>query len=234
MGIFMNFVADIILAILAVIIVVRCTKMGCFKAVTNLARIGIAILLTSLFGKSVSNVFYDKLFYPKVSNWVSGELNSIAEGADNSISEMFTNVPEKFQKLLNTAGVSLDKLKDTYLGSDNIDTAVDGMTHDISAPFARLLSNVVGYLTLFLIIIVVLTVAFFFLDKVITKLPFIKQCNRILGFVFGLACAFLVLCISAYILTAIFGFMKVNPQTIANDSILYRLFYKIDLLSLLK
>ncbi len=230
----MNFVVDIILAILAVVIVVRCTKMGCFKAVTNLVKLGVAILLTALFGKSVSNLFYDKLFYPKVSDWVSGELDTIAAGANNSISEMFTNIPENFQKLLNTAGVNIEKLKDTYLGSDNIDTAIDGMTADISTPFARLLSNVVGYLVLFLIIIVILTVVLHFCNKIITKLPFIKSCNKILGFVLGLACGFIVLCVSAYIITAILGFMKVNPQAIADDSIIYRIFYKIDLLNLLK
>lgn len=230
----MNLLADIVMAILAVVIIIRCTKMGCFKAVTNLIKLGLAILLTTAFGKAVSNMFYDRLFYPKVSKWVSGELNTIADNADNSVSKMLTDIPEKFQKLLDTVGVSIDKLKETYLKEENIDTALEGMTHDISSPFAKLLSTVVGYLALFIIIIVIMTIVFYVLNKIINNIPIIKSCNKILGLVFGFACGFLALCICSYVLTAIFSFLKSNPETIANDSIIYKVFYKIDLFSLFK
>jgi len=230
----MNWLADIVLVVVAALIIYKCTKMGFFKAVTNFIKLGASIILTALFGKYVSDLLYNKLFYPKVYDWVSGEVNSLAENANNKISDMLTDVPEKFQKLLDTCGVSLDKLKATYIGSDDTAEAINGMSSDIASPFARLLSNVVGYLLLFIAIIITLTIVCYFLNKLITKLPVIKCCNSALGFVFGIACAFLAMCICAYILTAAFGFFKTNSQTIADKSIIYQVFYKIDLLNILK
>ena len=62
-----------------------------------------------------------------------------------------------------------------------------------------------GYLLIFVIFYLIFTLILRLLDKIIKKLPIIKTANRILGFLFGCFCAYIILSAATVAISLVTG-----------------------------
>ena len=94
-------------------------------------------------------------------------------------------------------------------------------------------ATLIAYLLVFASVFIVLTVVTFFLNKLF-ELPVLKTANKILGFILGLAVAYVVLCFASAILNVLLSYAgeQLFGQTnreILDSTLIYKFFNNVNI-----
>lgn len=189
-----HIIADVLFLVVGIGIVLICAKRGFLKSVIHFLKTILAFVFAYLFGSKLGQFLCDRFIGGAVRDWVYGKLDAVYQQAAGAV---------------NTESV-MDAFPD-FLISDNVkaqieaaegsgEQMVNSLTHSIATPAATVISNIIGYIGVFLISLVVLWVAAVVLTKLIDHIGFLHTLNVILGAVLGLLIALTLLFVAASVI----------------------------------
>ncbi len=211
-----SLILDIItFAICAIIVFIAC-KRGFVKSFFKFSKVILSILTTYLLRDFAAGIC-EKLF---VKGWFEGTISGSL--VDKVRSEGATSFDSLFDSLGAAKGfVPRDELQSTYeaaaLGS--AEDAAFELGTKIEGSLISMLSMIIGCVLMFVISLIVFAILAKILEKVV-KLPALKQLDKFLGFLWGLAYAYVLL----GMLTSISSIF-IDPSLIEN-TVIFKFFYE--------
>lgn len=187
----MNFLLDILLLLIVVQTVVRCTMRGFVKSIIHLVSLVAAFIAARTFSSPVSAWLRENVFSDRITASLRETISSLAERSRDvfDLSRLFADMPEEFSALLARYGADTEQLAATYgsFAEANTETAAK-LADSIAEPVVSGLANVCGFILVFLAALIACTLIGALID-LIFKLPILRTANRFLGFLLGLICA---------------------------------------------
>lgn len=181
----MQYVIDVILALLLVFFIVRGYRRGFFKTVLSTGRLVIAILLTVALGTQVSQYLDQKYIHQPVYEKVHTELAGMAADAGAQSDEFFRQLGDQYGSYVDKD--VLDKQAES--NADSLDQMVEEYSASISKTVSGAISTVVGYLLTFIAAFIVLTILIWLVGKLV-QLPLLRQFDKVAGLILGLVTGF--------------------------------------------
>ena len=187
----MGYIIDFIFVLVGLALIFTCAKRGLIKSAIHFCKTILAFVFAYLFGSKLGQLVCEKWISAPVHDWVYGKLEGLyantAEGLNvESITAAFPDfvMSEEVKANLQSASGSGEQL-------------LNDMTDAIATPAATVISNVIGYVGVFLISIVLLSLAALLLTKLVEHISFLNTVNTVLGGVLGLLIAVTVLFVAA-------------------------------------
>lgn len=204
----MYWIADVILVLIAVFIIQRCTANGFVKGLLRFARVFIAFLIASLLGASVGSFFCNAFVKQPIYDFVYEKVDAIYQTAENQLTgeELLSEFPDFL--------LTPEVLKKIEQSADNAQTRVAEISESIATPFATVVSNAIAYVVVFILAFILLTVAVWLLNGLIEKIKLFGVINHVLGFVWG---ALLALCLCfavSSVIRVLFGSSELYTQSV--------------------
>lgn len=226
-----NYIVDIIYLLIAVITIFIFTKRGFIQSLLNHGKFIIAIALSCVFGKKVGALFYNKFFYERIYSWISSKISSVFTSISDKISvdKLTDEIPFIVKQF-----VTPEKIKEQFgTAVDNAGSTATEIAQYISEPFARLVSNFIAYILVFLLSLVLLFIIGKLFD-LITMIPVIHGINKFLGFLLGVFAVFVFLSLLTYVLGLVIGALGniLSLEKLVSTSHLFGFFSKIQLFDL--
>ncbi len=194
-----NVIADIIFAVIGILIILICTKRGFLKTVIHFFKTILAFVAAYFLGSVVGRFICEKWIGTPVRNFVYDKINGIYLKAADAFNaeEVISSMPgflmtEEVQTKLHAAEGS---------GADLVNT----MTDSIASPVASLFSNIIGYVLVFVVALIALWLAAKILDKLIERITILNTVNKVLGCVLGILIAVSVLFVAASLMKFFFA-----------------------------
>ena len=220
----MNWLLDIALVSLFLIIVIIDANRGFVKAVWGFARAIASSVLAVMFGGALGTLLYKVFILDAVTDTVYTTvvpMIDLSNGAYN-VAGLFERMPDGFADLLSRFGVTPESIEGLF---GSITHATEANVREMAQSIAE---PVLGYVIIFLIAMI----ALFIIGKVVdllSKLPVINTLNSFLGAVFGAASGFiylLVICllIGVFVEYGLAGESTEALSSIAQDSYIFRFF----------
>ena len=193
----MQYVIDVILALLLVYFTVRGFKRGFFKTVLSAGRLVLAILLTVALGSRVSQWIDRQYVNPPVYEKVHTKLAAMAADA-GAVGRVLPSARRAVRRV-----PGKDELnRQAESNASSLDQMVEQYSASISNTVSGAISTVVGYLLTFAAAFAVLALVTWLIGK-LTRLPLLKQCDKIAGLVLGLVSGFFAVSLLATVFWAL-------------------------------
>lgn len=187
----MNFLLDVLLLLIVVITIVRCTSRGFVKSVVNLVSVVVAFFAANSFTAPVSAWLKENVFSARITASVTATIRSLAArgGEVFDLSRLFADMPDEFASVLARYGANTEQLSAAYgsFSQAGADQAGE-LAGQIAEPVVAGLSDVCGFLLVFVAVMLACLLLGALLDLIV-KLPVLRSANRLLGFLLGLICA---------------------------------------------
>ncbi len=202
------------LLIAAFFIVMGCVR-GFIKSLIRSAKfilaIVIAYFLGSYMGLFFKDAFVGNMVYTPVHEWINGTYGSVSEGIDAE--ELLAQVPPF--AMTEDLRATVQDAVNTHSGEEFVDT----VSHAIADPVANAISGLLGYIAVFVLSLIALSLLAWFLTKLADRLVFLGVANRVLGGVWGALTAVIVLLVLSSIVKT---FLGADPLYL--DTVLVRFF----------
>ena len=225
----MNFVLDLLLLVIVLTTVIRCTTRGFVKSVVHLVSIVAALVVAYSFTPQLAGWLETEVLADRITETVADSIRSLAakgsEGFD--LSRLFADMPADFTALLERFGADPEALAARFGDMSAVNAAAaDSMARAIAEPVVSGLANVCAFVALFVGAMLVCTLAGALLGLIV-KLPVLRTANRFLGFLLGLLCAALLAWGFAEAAELVMGYLhSVDPATFDADIIEHTLIVK--------
>ena len=207
----MNFILDVILIAVCVAVVVISTKRGFFRSLMSFVSTLIALFAAYTFTPLLSGFIKEKFILGPMTDKLTTTVSSNITAADGSID--YTGLADKMSTTLDKYNVSESKLQefiDAVKGSAG-DPARE-LSERIADSVATGISTAIAFILLFIVFAVLLHVATVVIDTVF-KLPVLRTANTVLGFVFGLLTA----CVIVLVYTAGVSVLVSSLGSVSSD-----------------
>ena len=218
-----HLIADILFLAVGVGLILVCAKRGLLKSAIHFCKTLLAFVFAYLFGSKLGQFICEKWISAPVHDWVRGKLDGIYQQTADGLSA--EKLAEAFPDFVMT-----DEVKASLQNANGSgEQLLDEMTSTIATPAASVISNIIGYVGVFLISIVLLWIAAVILTKLIEHIGFLHTVNTVLGGVLGFLVALIVLFVAASVIRFLFG-----DTPLYTDSLIVKLFGESKLLEHLK
>ena len=226
-----SYIIDVVFLLAAIITIIIFTKRGFVKSILNRGKILVSVILTCIFGKTVGELLYTRIFFGRICNWMNSKISTAFASLTDKINvETLTDeLPFVVRHFVSPEAIKAQYGTVIY---NTQNTAME-IAELVSAPIARLISNFVAYIAVFVLAILLLLVFGGLLDAT-TKLPIINGTNKFLGFLLGALAAFVLLSSITYILSLFIGIFGnvIALENLTETSYLFGFFRKIHLFNL--
>ena len=182
----MAYLLDGAILVLFLVMVVIGSRRGFIKTIAGVAAFVVALVLASMLGGPVSDFVYEHSVEPAVIKAIDaqvGEGSAAAEKLDMALVDMpgfVTNILHNAQ--IESGADILEKLTATEEG----ESVAQSVSRQVVTPIVMPLLKMLCSLLLFLVASVLVSILFKALN-VVAKLPLLKQLNKSLGVVAGIA-----------------------------------------------
>ncbi len=216
----MMFLLDLLLIIIVVVTVARCTVRGFVKSVINLISLVVSFFVARYFTPQFGDWLENNFFAERITDSVKEVIRSLAaKGAEAfDLSRLFEKMPADFSAMLSRYGADVDALSSTYGGmSEAGENVTAELAASIAAPVVAGLSDVCAFVLLFLGALLVCALVGLLLGLLV-KLPVLRTANRLLGFVLGVLIALILTVLFANAASMLMGYLHtVDPASFAAD-----------------
>lgn len=229
----MNIAIDIILTVIAVSCLISGWRKGFVDTVMKLVSFVLAGVGAYFFYTIPADYMYDKFFLPKLTDMIENSI--LSGGAGMTLTELFNSKPAFFVDILNRYS-TVGEVEGFY--NSGTGTSLTDISSFMAEPLARAIANVLGFLLVFVALILLLGLLTLILDK-ICKLPVLKSANKLLGIALGALLGLLF----AWLIAAIIGgalpeLSKAYPDAfdpkVMENSIVLKWLYNFNPLTLFK
>ena len=193
MAAYWHLIFDGVLVLAAAVILILCTHNGFVRTVLSFGKTILSLILAWIFGGIVK----DWLAAGVLGNWIRDSVYRMFLGMYESGAETFDlskavkEIPEAIRAVLANLNVDMEEI--TSFGSETAATAEQLKTFcsAVSEPIVNFVSSVLGYLCVFFVSLILITILIHISDFV-TSLPIIHFCNQTLGFLLGVVLALVI------------------------------------------
>lgn len=212
----MNYLLDIFLFLLFLLITIISTERGFVDSVWSSVTIIGAFIVAFLFSGLVGEWICDNFVLNYISEYAYEIVEALVEQSANNynISALFDSLPDEFVALVENCGADVAMLEEQFGSSLTISAdELHTFAESVASPISQTLSNAIAVVSLFIFSLLILWLAGLVV-KIIVKIPVIKTLNSLLGFLFGVIKGVVIvwiLCVALSIFVEK-GFM--NPQTV--------------------
>jgi len=236
----MSFIYDIAIAAIIAITLYFAVKRGFVKTILGATGVILALILAMMFNGALSSF----LAKGPVGNSIRGTVDSFVDAriTEDSYGDMLDSEDDKksaLERLLITFGSEnkYETVKQDYeqWKQSGLETVRDKIKETIREPAVNFCCGIIAFLILFVLIRLLFKLAEIVLGKV-TKLPVIKQADKLLGVVAGVVKAvfrvylFCIIVRLALPLAAKFGWTLLANSD-PSQSVLYGLFNNFNFIS---
>ena len=187
-------IADILFLVVGVGLVLVCAKRGFLKSAIHFLKTVLAFVFAYLFGSKFGQFLCDKFIAAPVREWVYGKLEGLYAQAASSVNA--EAIASEFPDFLLSEEIKANLSAAEGSGEELINT----MTDSIAMPAATVISNILGYIGVFVISLVLLWVAAIILTKLVERIAFLHRINTALGALLGLLIAVTLLFVAASVI----------------------------------
>ena len=184
-----QYILDIIFVIILLVTVIQCGKRGLFKTLMRFARIVLAAVAAYFFGSRVATFLADKFLAKRLYDLVYNKIEGIYQKAAESFDA---------QKILSSFPNFLinDSMRE-QIGSmeETGEELVVSATDSISGVLTKIVSTVLGYVLVFIVALILLAIVTAIIGAIIKRLEVLGTMDHVLGAVFGVAVAWVLLTI---------------------------------------
>jgi len=189
----MHYVLDICLLIIIFLTITLYCKKGFLETVLGFGKTIISAISAFLFGKAVGSILAGSFFNNKITDFVYNCILKVY-GEDVlffDLSQLIEKMPKSILQLADICRIDLYEIVEGY-SNETVATAdrLSEVANNIALPISQTLSNIFGYLIVFILSYLLLIIVAK-LISVVTKLPVIRFVNNALGFLLGCICAFI-------------------------------------------
>lgn len=189
----MHIVLDMILVAVFGFFVFRGWWRGFAEGVLKSGRWVLSLVITLTLGPTLSAFINRIWIHPPVYEKIHARFMTMADAANGQVDVWISRIPAVFRPFLDT--YRAERTQDlTRLANEWAQEASDGLS--------GMISSIIGYILLFVLAYVTLTLAILFLRN-LTKLPVIGTLDRVLGLALGIISGLLTALLVAAILAAI-------------------------------
>ncbi|MBR3894741.1 MAG: CvpA family protein [Clostridia bacterium] len=213
---------DVVFLLVFVLFVFLYARRGLIKSVVHFFKTLLAFVAAFLFGGAVGGFLCDAFVGSAVNRFVYDKIQSMYAGTAGLSAE---EILEAFPAFLRTESVREALVACEGSGETMIQSAADA----VSAPIATAISNVVGYIAVFVIALIVFWIGAAILTKIVERISILGRLNTVLGALFGFLIALVVLFTAASVLKLFFG-----GSSVYEDSVIVRLLGDSSLLEAIK
>lgn len=175
----MNIAIDVILSCIVIACIISGRVKGFVAMIMKLASFILSGIGAFLFYTIPADMMYYGVFLPKLTSMI--EETILSEGVGMSISELFGTKPDFFVEILNRYS-TVTEVESFY--NANTETGIREISEFMASPIARGISNILGFAAIFLVLLILLGIVGFIIDK-ICKLPVLNGTNKLLGMILG-------------------------------------------------
>ena len=226
----MEYIVDIIIAVIFGAIVISSIRKGFFKSLFELAGTLISLAISRVLSESFARVAFDSFIRKGAETYLEKALGSVGT-KDYALQaqETLNSIPEALNGIMSLMGIDkeliLEKIQGADLGGNNIvESLMSGVVEPVGTAIVQfilfiILTGVVGFVLKFVVRL---------LDGIIKKLPALKQLNATLGAVFGVLRGVIVVAIISMLVGILASFIG-NEKfiEIVNNSIIVDTFQKV-------
>ena len=208
----MGIILDLIIVAIIASNIFICYKKGLVKLAVGLVAVLVAIILSVILYKPVSNLIIKNTgIDKKIENVI---IENFSSDTQNGGETKYVGVIDYLEKYAN----------------DAVTKTQNEIVYETAGTMAVKITNIIVLLAIFIIVRAVLVLLTFVSDA-ITSLPLIKQCNEVGGVIYGIIKAFLIVYI---ILAIVFLIVLESGNSTISDMIysshITKLFYENNLL----
>lgn len=218
-----SLIIDGAIALVALIIIVRHTRLGFIKSILGSFKPIIAGVLAFVFRVPVAKLFV-KLLTAPITSWAYASLSASASGAEPSFDlvSLYTSCPIVYTKGLAFFGLNVENgFHDKMMGISQLDEAgLTELSTEIGSAMCWGLSLGIALLAIFVVALILLSLITTLLDAV-TRLAVLNVVNKLLGAAVGLFWSIAFALVVGFVLTMISNIVpNVVGEAIIMDSII--------------
>ena len=226
----MEYIVDIIIAVIFGAIVISSIRKGFFKSLFELAGTLISLAISRVLSESFARVAFDSFIRKGAETYLEKALGSVGT-KDYALQaqETLNSIPEALNGIMSLMGIDkeliLEKIQGADLGGNNI---VESLMSGVVEPVGTAIVQFILFIILTVVVGFVLKFVVRLLDGIIKKLPALKQLNATLGAVFGVLRGVIVVAIISMLVGILASFIG-NEKfiEIVNNSIIVDTFQKV-------
>jgi len=228
----MSIAIDVILLAILLSGIIIGVKKGFVRSVMSFVTFIASFICAWQFTPLLAEYYHDSYLMEKASKMVSEAISKIIGSGIGSLNvgSLISEQPTAFTDIIDRYSTDIGALERYYYAQQTLDTSEvqRNVSEFIAGPAADALSTGLAFLTIFIGVTIVLSLAAAVLD-LIFKLPGLSTLNRVLGFMLGAVCGLLYTWAAALILTAIVpALAALYPEVISpsmfENSILLNIF----------
>lgn len=205
----MNYVIDIILIVLAVLIISASAKKGFLSSLLESLSLIISAAVSYFITPGVSEFIYRKFVYNSVRNKLSAALLSVSSGESlgDKVTKLVESLPEGALRLAESVGIDVNSLS-TSVSQSSVGTneaLVNTVTDNIAYNILIVAIEIIVFLVLFVLLSVLIKLFSKLLTKIMKKLRLMGSVNKVLGAVLGIIKAVVVILVVCTVMFIIAG-----------------------------
>ncbi len=219
---------DVVLVLIVIIGAAVGIKRGFFLTVTKPVKWFLAFLLAFALANTVADTIIQPIIEEPLTNQLSGYLEEKCEGITPE------NANKKLPTLLKLAAGAFDIDVNT-IGEDGDGNFIEAVVDELALPAVHLVSLILAFVLTYILSKIVLSISISLLNNVF-EVGVLDTFNKVLGFVFGAAFAF----VAAWLLVVVFDYVISIPAVAKTDfassfdgGLIYDFFKKMSPLDLL-
>lgn len=190
----MSFLLDVILIAICLAIIILATKRGFVRSLMGLVSKVVALIVAYTFTPALANFLKTKYILDSLVGNIQTTLRQyVFANGEYDFSALTDNIPEGVSNLLTRYNVTPEKLSES-IGSAQSggEAALENVSRAIADPVASMISTAVAFILIFFAACLVLWVVTTVINLAF-KLPVLNTANTVMGFVFGVCSALLVM-----------------------------------------
>ena len=235
----MQYIIDIVLALIIVLNTVIGLKKGLVKTVFGLASVIIAVVLAYIFGSSAGSLLRTTKAYDNICDSTKQSLSEYFEKqAVENKEKAYENIESlSFVKQLESMGVDTERELEKYSKAleSSAKEASEVLSEKFAEPILEFFSNILGTILVFVVSLLALWILSIVL-KGIFSLPFLRTLNKTGGFITGLLLGLFYAFLLCMIVKSLIPCLPKNPvifDGMENKTVLYGLLARFNPIYLL-
>ena len=221
----MPLVLDILFVLIAAIFILVGVRRGFIKSLIQSAKLLLSIVAMYFLGSHTATFLRDKFIFKGVYDFVYGKVDGLYKDATASLNtdELLASFPEFL--LNDEVRANIENATSEESGT----ALVESVTNSIANPVSDVFSNILGYALTFVLALIILSIAAWFLTKLADRITFIGKVNRILGGVWGALMGIIIL----FMIASVVKFLGADAP-LYNDTVVVKFFGDSILLEIFK
>ncbi len=233
----MGALLDVVSVVILVVCIWSAARRGFVKTIIGFVGTLLAVAAAAIFGPAAASVIRVRLVGPfferTVGDYLMTYMSGVGESAEafaEQFNQLLAEMPEVLEAYLRRFSVSPEEVRQSFEAS-SLESAKDAAVSAISTPLSQAVSNVLGFLLVFVAALLLIKLLTVLLDTA-AKLPLLRSVNKGLGVALGAVQGVLIVLVFAGVMTHLAPFLE-NYMTTAFDAntisstLVFKYFYEL-------